>query len=70
MKINEDKCISIGRTSYDNIIYDNTLSTCIYGVYITKNSFQNEIHDNHIETVGIIQIMISQSTTHFTFTYF
>ena len=49
----EDKCISIGRDSYDNNIYDNTLSTCNYGIYVTKNSVNNEIHDNEIETVGI-----------------
>jgi mannuronan 5-epimerase len=41
---NEDKCISIGRNSYDNNIYANTLSTCIYGVYITTDSVNNEIH--------------------------
>ena len=50
---NEDKCISIGRNSFDNNIYENSLSKCIYGVYIAKDSFSNEIHDNLIETVGI-----------------
>jgi parallel beta-helix repeat protein len=48
----EDKCISIERDSYDNSIYDNTLSNCLYGVYITKNSSNNEIHDDNIENVG------------------
>lgn len=48
----EDKCISIGRDSYDNSIYDNTLSNCLYGVYITKTSYNNEVHDNNIKNVG------------------
>ena len=50
---NEDKCISIGRNSYENHIYENSLLQCIYGVYITTDSVNNKIHDNHIETVGI-----------------
>ena len=47
----EDKCISIGRDSYDNIVYGNTLSNCQYGVHVTNNSFTNEIYDNKIDNV-------------------
>ncbi len=47
---NEDKCISIGRESHDNEIYDNTLYNCLNGVYI-KESFNNQIYNNKIENV-------------------
>jgi parallel beta-helix repeat protein len=49
---NEDKCISIGRDSHDNKIYDNILSDCLSGVYITKASSNNEVYNNKIENVG------------------
>jgi hypothetical protein len=49
------------REKSDNNIYGNTLSTCIYGVYVTKDSVNNEIHDNYIETVGIGLVATSNS---------
>lgn len=58
---NEDKCISIGRDSYDNSIYDNTLSDCLYGVYITKNSSNDEIYDNNIENVSYGLVVADES---------
>ena len=48
---NEDKCISIGRDSHSNQVYDNFLADCLNGVYV-KNSYNNEIYDNYIENVG------------------
>lgn len=47
----EDICISIGRDSHHNKIYDNILSNCLNGVNVTMNSFNNEIYNNKIEKV-------------------
>jgi parallel beta-helix repeat protein len=60
----EDKCISIGRDSHSNQVYDNILGNCLNGVYI-KSSYNNEIYDNYIENVDYGLVTTDGSSNNF-----
>jgi mannuronan 5-epimerase len=51
----QSRCISFNRNSNFNDIYNNTVSNCINGFYLS-NTTNNYIHDNHLKNVthGIV----------------